>query len=171
MKGFIRELRIVIISLVLVILINPLAADITITGTVTDSIGMAIDSAKVRVIYNKDTTRVFTSADGNYQVQFSITEIQDYTSTNLRDFELISQNYPNPFNPSTKIAYTIPETQFVTINIYNLLGEKIAVPVNEIKSQGRHILNFNGSKLASGIYLYQIETENFVKNQKMMLIK
>lgn len=86
------------------------------------------------------------------------------------EFEL-RQNYPNPFNPTTTIAYTLPENQYVTIRVYNLLGELQAELVNGQKKAGKHIINFNGSHLASGIYLYQLKTESFIQHRKMMLVK
>ena len=93
----------------------------------------------------------------------------------LTNFELV-QNYPNPFNPSTVIKYSIPKESFVTLKIYNLLGQEIAALVNEDKPAGTYNVKFstsdiNAGKLTSGIYLYRITAGNFVQTKKMMLLK
>ncbi len=86
------------------------------------------------------------------------------------DFELF-QNYPNPFNPTTKIRYFIPQEGKVEINIYNVLGQKVKELVNENMKTGKYETTFNGSNLASGVYIYRIETKNFIEAKKMILIK
>jgi len=85
-------------------------------------------------------------------------------------FEL-SQNYPNPFNPLTTIKFSLSQSGNVKLTIYNLLGEKIAQPVNEFKEAGIHTINFNAAQLNSGIYVYKIEANGFVESRKMSLIK
>ena len=83
----------------------------------------------------------------------------------------LSQNYPNPFNPSTIINYEIPESGLVTIKIYDVLGREVSTIVNEEKSPGRYKVKFNGSNLASGLYLYRITSGNFSETKKMLLMK
>jgi hypothetical protein len=85
-------------------------------------------------------------------------------------FEL-SQNYPNPFNPVTTIRYSLPQSGNVRLTVYNLLGEQVEVPVNEFKEAGVHTINFKAENLNSGIYIYKLETEGFVRSRKMTLIK
>ncbi|MCI0449069.1 MAG: T9SS type A sorting domain-containing protein, partial [Chlorobi bacterium] len=87
------------------------------------------------------------------------------------EFTLL-QNYPNPFNPATEIKYELPKNSFVTIKIYNALGEEIENVVNnEWKSTGRYSVLFDGTNFASGIYFYTIEAGNFKDTKKMILIK
>jgi hypothetical protein len=86
------------------------------------------------------------------------------------EFEL-SQNYPNPFNPVTTIRYNLPESGNVKLNVYNLLGEQVAVLVDEFKETGVHTVNFNAENLQSGLYIYKIETNGFVQSRKMTVIK
>ena len=80
-------------------------------------------------------------------------------------------NYPNPFNPTTTINYQIPQNGFVTIKVYDMLGKEVAVLVNENKSAGYYNVNFNASRLTSGVYIYTITANNFVQSKKMLLIK
>jgi hypothetical protein len=83
----------------------------------------------------------------------------------------LSQNYPNPFNPSTRINYSVVEKGIVTITIYDLLGRKVAGLVNDVKSPGNYEVIFDASKLASGMYIYKMETEKFSASRKMVLIR
>jgi hypothetical protein len=83
----------------------------------------------------------------------------------------LMQNYPNPFNPTTTINYALPAQAMVEISIYNALGERVAMLVNEIKEAGRHTVEFNASGYSSGIYFYQIKANDFVSVKKMILMK
>ena len=84
---------------------------------------------------------------------------------------VLEPNYPNPFNPTTTIDYALPEVSDVTLAIYDLLGRRVAVLVSEQQASGRYSVSFNASRLASGVYFYQLRTENFVQTNKMMLVK
>lgn len=99
----------------------------------------------------------------------------DWTSVENDDEPVHSfrlfQNYPNPFNPTTKIRYEIPEISFVTIKVYDLLGNEIATLVNEEKPAGSYEVEFNGSKLSSGIYYYQIISGSYNQTRKMVYLK
>ncbi|MHB8581083.1 MAG: T9SS type A sorting domain-containing protein [Ignavibacteriaceae bacterium] len=83
----------------------------------------------------------------------------------------LSQNYPNPFNPTTMIKYSIPQSSFVTLKVYNLLGQEIATLVSQEQTPGNYIVNFDASKLASGIYMYRIQSGNSSLTKKMVLLK
>ena len=85
-------------------------------------------------------------------------------------FEL-SHNYPNPFNPITTIQYTLPNDQFVKLNVYNIKGEMVSELVKGDVKAGIHKVNFDGNQFTSGQYFYRIETKGFTKIQKMVLIK
>lgn len=87
------------------------------------------------------------------------------------DFFEIRQNYPNPFNPSTTIRYAIPTNSFVTLKIYDLLGNDVAVLVDEENEAGFHQVEFDGSGLASGVYFYALQTGSFVQTKKFILLK
>ena len=99
-----------------------------------------------------------------------VTNIQNEFLDTPQNFFLY-QNYPNPFNPDTKISYQISELSFVSLKVYDVLGNELATLVNEEKSAGNYEVNFNGSKLASGIYIYQLKTINYTETKKMILQK
>lgn len=83
----------------------------------------------------------------------------------------LSQNYPNPFNPTTSIKFALPKESNVKLSVYTILGEEIALLVNRVMPAGNHQVEFNASKLNSGMYIYKIEANNFVSVKKMILIK
>jgi hypothetical protein len=84
---------------------------------------------------------------------------------------LLYQNYPNPFNPTTNLKFSLPKEANVSLKIYNTLGEEVAFLINQVMSAGNHIIEFNGSKLSSGIYFYKIDAGGFIQTKKMLLIK
>jgi hypothetical protein len=104
----------------------------------------------------------------------SLSDFEVVTSNELtegpKEFSL-NQNYPNPFNPSTLIRYNIAEASEVRLAVYDILGRRVAVLVNELQTPGAYTVNFNANHLASGTYIYRLEAGNFVSIKKMMLIK
>lgn len=101
---------------------------------------------------------------------FEYSNVIEVDVSSPQQFEL-SQNYPNPFNPATTISYTIPQSSFVTLKVYDIIGNEVATLVNENKEAGRYNVNFDASNLSSGIYLYSITAGNFTEVRKMTLIK
>ncbi|REL24955.1 T9SS C-terminal target domain-containing protein [Rhodohalobacter sp. SW132] len=83
----------------------------------------------------------------------------------------LQQNYPNPFNPTTQISFTLPQSGNVSLAVYNVIGQRVAVLANEVLQSGQHTYSFDASNLASGMYLYRLQTDNFSSVRKMMLIK
>jgi hypothetical protein len=96
------------------------------------------------------------------------TGVEDQISVN--SFEL-SQNYPNPFNPSTRIQYQVLSSAQVLLQVYDALGNQVATLVNEIKEAGNHSVNFDASGISSGIYLYRLQSGNFVETRKMIFLR
>lgn len=85
-------------------------------------------------------------------------------------FEL-SQNYPNPFNPATKIEFSLPDRMEVRLDVYTINGQRVATLVNETRQAGAHTVEFDGSAVSSGIYIYRIVAGDYVQTRKMTLIK
>jgi hypothetical protein len=83
----------------------------------------------------------------------------------------LSQNFPNPFNPTTTINYSIAKESKVRLNVYNSTGSKVATIINEYKPAGNYSTQFNGSNLASGIYLYRLESGSYSATKKFILMK
>ena len=96
---------------------------------------------------------------------------------NVPEGFILYQNYPNPFNPSTTIKFSIPEISFVTLNVYDVLGNEIAILVNEEKPAGEYEVKFptiekkHASPLPSGIYFYLLKAGAYVETKKMLLLK
>jgi hypothetical protein len=101
----------------------------------------------------------------------------DTITTSINNFKKLSdaynlgQNYPNPFNPVTTIKYSIPKYSFVTLRVYDVLGNQVAALVNGMKQPGNYAVSFNGKSLASGVYLYQLKANGFVDTKKLILLK
>jgi len=89
----------------------------------------------------------------------------------LPDKYLLYQSFPNPFNPSTTIKYSVPNSDIVNIKVYDILGKEVATLLNEYKSPGSYIVEFDGSKFASGVYFYQLKAGNYLDTKKMILMK
>lgn len=83
----------------------------------------------------------------------------------------LEQNYPNPFNPSTVISYSLAEAGMVTLKIYNILGQEVLTLVNTNQNVGQYQVKFDASNLSTGLYVYRIQSGNFVDSKKMMLLK
>jgi hypothetical protein len=83
----------------------------------------------------------------------------------------LEQNYPNPFNPSTKINYTLAERSAVSLKVYDVLGNEVANLVNTTQEAGKHSVTFDAGNLASGLYIYTLNSGNFTSSRKMMLLK
>jgi hypothetical protein len=83
----------------------------------------------------------------------------------------LDQNFPNPFNPATVIQYSIPKESQVTLKIYNMLGQEVMTLVNEQQKAGYYKFTLNASKLASGVYFYQVVADKYVATKKMLLLK
>jgi hypothetical protein len=83
----------------------------------------------------------------------------------------LSQNYPNPFNPTTTISWRSPVSGYQSLKVYDVLGNEIASLVHEIKPAGSYEIEFDGSKLSSGVYFYQLKASEFIETKKLTLVK
>ena len=121
----------------------------------------------------------------NEEVGLSLSDIQmdnvelEKSKLNIRNFKgsvvpleySLEQNYPNPFNPVTTIRYQIPKDGMVTLKVYDILGAEVASLVNETQATGKYEINFNAQHLASGVYIYRLNINDYVNVKKMMLVK
>ena len=97
--------------------------------------------------------------------------VLDTKAVTLPEEYKLAQNYPNPFNPTTTIAFSLKQPGKTVLEIYNILGQKVATLVNEQLTAGAHQYNWNAAGQASGIYFYRLMAGNFVETKKMMLLK
>ena len=84
---------------------------------------------------------------------------------------ILFQNYPNPFNPSTTINFYVPNTSFVNLKVYNVLGNELATLVNGEKPAGNYEVQFDATEISSGIYFYKLQAGSFSNTRKMALLK
>ncbi len=108
---------------------------------------------------------------GFYVLDFDPSTVGFTKEKNLPLKFSVSQNYPNPFNPLTTIEYSVAKTEFVNLKIYDILGNEVAMLINEEKSPGNYKVEFDGSKFSSGVYIYKLTAGGFSKNKKMILMK
>lgn len=117
----------------------------------------------------------FWFADTGIKIPNSTEETEDFSDPLPVKFEL-HQNYPNPFNPSTTIAYALPLATHVTVDVFNILGQKMVSLVDEVQEAGSHKVVWNatdntGGQVSSGVYIYRIVADRFVQTRTMALVK
>jgi hypothetical protein len=110
-----------------------------------------------------------TFGDGVLRILLPVTDIID--GVNSPTYFKLFQNYPNPFNPTTSIQYAVESKEFVSLKVFDVLGREVATLVNEEKQPGVYEVEFDGSKLASGIYFYKLQSERYSSTKKMIYLK
>jgi hypothetical protein len=146
----------------------------------TDSNG---DTLWIKVTSNVGWKNVQQTSDGGYIVTGSrdgdvllikvapdVTEIDENPHISVTKYQLL-QNYPNPFNPSTTIEFSLPQSGFVTLKIYNILGEVVATLVSQELKAGKYEYSWNAGSIASGVYIYELKAGDFNENRKMILLR
>ena len=88
----------------------------------------------------------------------------------IKSFAL-DQNYPNPFNPNTHIKYSVPKSSYITLKVYNILGQEVMTLFDGVQKTGNYIVTFEANGLASGIYLYQLKSNSFTDTKKLIILK
>jgi hypothetical protein len=142
----------------------PASAESLIVSVPTDSLA----ALRFRIIQSGNVNRGVTYLSDEVPVAEGVSSVKSVTNPYKYD---LSSNYPNPFNPSTIISYEIAKVGHVSLKVYNVLGQQIATLVDGVQSPGRYNVEFDGSKLSSGVYFYQLKTDNFVSTKKMVLVK
>jgi len=133
---------------------------ITLTSAVDDTypyfywVGTDIDNTLIQALEWFGIPVGVNEGEGNLPLEFSL-----------------EQNYPNPFNPATTINFSIPQSSRVTLKIYDILGREVSTLINDTRNAGNYEVNFDASNLASGMYIYTINADNFTSSKKMMLLK
>ena len=148
--------------------------DGTYEATITVPIAVGGDTISAKVISGTDTVRIFRKAIVTYANPVSVNE-----NPISPDKFYLYQNSPNPFNPTTKIKYVIPnviasgakQSQFVTLKVYDVLGNEVATLVNKEQVPGVYEILFDASALSSGTYFYKLQAGEFVDTKKLILLK
>ena len=120
-------------------------------------------------LYVNEGTPTASGQDGMVKV-LSVGVIEPF-SNSIPKSPSLEQNYPNPFNPQTTIKYSLPKAGDASLIIYNLLGEEIAILVNEVQQGGFHLVTWNATMMPSGIYFYRLQSSGFVQTKKMVFLK
>ena len=121
----------------------------------------------------KNITAIQIDAEGNTS-GFSLPKTVGITNgknSSLPNHYELYQNYPNPFNPVTRINFSIPNTNYVTIKLYDILGKEVAILVNEEKPAGNYEINFDAGNLSSGVYFYRMKSGSYISTKKLVLLR
>jgi len=106
----------------------------------------------------------------DYNGSYNYSNVIEATGISISQMEL-EQNYPNPFNPATTINYKLSNDGYVSLKIFNSLGEEVTKLVNEFQKAGNHKIVFDGKELPSGMYVYKLTSGNYTESKKMLLLK
>jgi hypothetical protein len=152
-------------------------ADIRLTNNAARSTDpcVAVSGAVVHVVWT-DARDNGPGYNGNYEIYYkrnpSGNPVQvSAQDTNIPDDYVLSQNYPNPFNPNTVISFSLPQSEVVTLSVFNILGEETALLVAGRLAAGTHRVEWRPQDVPSGVYLYRIQAGSFVQTRKLAFIK
>ncbi len=147
------------------------------------SLAKLVDDS-LRIVYGSDEVNGGIVQPGNQTTNsatvylgFAANQVPTTTSavadrpTGVPEAFALEQNYPNPFNPSTSIAFSLPASVGVKLEVYNMIGQKVATLVNGKLAAGNHTINWEARDVPSGIYFYKLEAANFSQTRKMLLMK
>lgn len=118
-----------------------------------------------------DTLKHYFGPGGVWWDTGSPLAVEDNVDGFVPQTYMLSQNFPNPFNPTTKIRFEIPGDGLVKLKVYNILGQEVATLVDKPLLAGRYAVDFDGSNLSSGVYIYRISANGFTESKKMILTK
>ena len=144
----------------------------TFDGTTTPNSNSYAGAATYVVVTNISNSKDTMTCD----IFVSPADVKDdYTQESPSDYQL-EQNYPNPFNPQTEIKYHIPKGGLVLLEVFNALGEKVQTLVDRIQEKGDYLVNWDGTNVqgesvANGMYFYRLNTNDYIRTNKMLLLK
>ncbi|MFA6470222.1 MAG: T9SS type A sorting domain-containing protein [Bacteroidota bacterium] len=148
-----------------------------VTGYTVDCNGIGNKNVQLRISYNSTANaeislneKVVDASDVLNKTTSETIHLGFDGATIVTEYGL-DQNYPNPFNPSTKIAFALPQNGNVTLKVFDAIGREVAVLVNEYKDAGRYSVDFNASRLSSGIYIYRLQAGDKTMTKRMSLVK
>jgi hypothetical protein len=139
-------------------------------GGVTEGSGLRIVSTVGQPFVGRSQSADFNIFAGMWH-QYDFTTSVEYIEDQIPLDYRLEQNYPNPFNPSTTIRFSIPERKNVRLSVYDLLGREVAVLINEEMDTGWYSIVYQAEGLASGIYIYRIQTGPFISTKRFILLK
>jgi hypothetical protein len=154
---------------------NPTSFNVLSGGNVTFNVNSVSGSIFLKPGFEARTGSDFHAYIGSDGSQGNITISEEGRSViNIEDSPIdytLMQNFPNPFNPMTTITFSIPEYNYVSVTVYNILGQEVAVLINEAKNPGVYNVVFNAHQLPSGMYIYRIQAGRFHDVKTMVLTK
>jgi photosystem II stability/assembly factor-like uncharacterized protein len=144
----------------------------TLSGVKWTKINRGLKSYSVLSL-GTDNDYIYAGISGSGIWRYSLAKMQTdelFANELPTNFSLM-QNYPNPFNPTTNVQFSIPNVQFVTLKVFDILGKEVATLVNEKLNAGTYEATFNALQYPSGVYFYRLITDGFIETKKMLLIK
>jgi len=140
-----------------------------------DCSGIKPGNYYLKVITETNTEAEYYFADVQSEINSELAKENQLVEASVNSIVVkdygLEQNYPNPFNPVTTINYQLPKDGMVTLKIYDAIGTEVTTLVHEYKQAGRYNVNFNASGLASGVYFYRLQVNDFTSSKKLILMK
>lgn len=156
------------------VLLGSTTQNVVVNSTAHPGESFYFDGSAWQDLYYYDFGTIDWNGTANFCIKALTTTYTKNTEifeTNISTSFVLAQNYPNPFNPRTTLEFHIPTGEFVTLKIYNLVGEEVATLVSGQLSAGSHTFEFNASNLPSGVYLYRLQAGSYTAAKKMVVIK
>ena len=130
-------------------------------------IGRGTDPLNSITVARENVQRAILEYESNFS---SMTYSAPPASNPVTSYTLY-QNYPNPFNPTTRIRYELPQDGIVTIEVFDILGQRVGTLINEYQKADRYEITMSSAGLASGVYIYQLRVNDFITSKKMVLVR
>lgn len=173
------KIRFLFSTLFLLIFVQFATAQNKISGSVLGNGATAASNGNFKIVGTLGQLAIGLAGSSNnlHQAGFWYTAFDLVTSVEQLEDDLLptefrlEQNYPNPFNPSTTIQFAVPKTSNVTIKIYDIIGRQVATLVDEEYQPGHYKVIFEAGQLATGLYVYRVQTEGFHEAKKFLLLK